>query len=573
MQLSAPTFPTDPAANFPFDGASPNSKSGHVDDRDSSPADFGRMLSAKTNGDRDKSPRPSTTARNDSSANARTSSHHRRAGHRHRAAAEESDHVASEKNDGAVDQNALLTIVPTATQSSTPQVDPAISLISGPAVLEPSAEGQTSAGAEDTVESNNVTPLVAGSQARGIWNRAAKAQGRGPAAGSEENRVNAQSAQGVRSPAIPALNTASVTRNAVTTLMPNETLTVSSIDSNPVVTDAVGVAATPRAAGADTTMPAVNGAPLPDAARLLASQATVAHSDVKQASAAEPVPSPAISGAPAASTDKMTIAATSDLVPTPVSQAGLEEKIAAALSPTSDQDITTEKPAQKTSLNAGVKKVESSYGRLGINAAKPETLMPSPAQATLPITPVAETTSFDATPLSFEAWSKDGSDGAPMVEHSSREAVESVRAASEQLTAGVQRSVKLQFSVGGEELAVRVELRGDRVHTTFRTDSPELRSALAREWQAVSTQQNGDRGQRLADPVFASSSSASNNSFSSDSGAAHQRDPESRHAREAAAEAGAFRRALRAQPAAASVSTATSAASTSTQSRRLQTFA
>jgi hypothetical protein len=185
-----------------------------------------------------------------------------------------------------------------------------------------------------------------------------------------------------------------------------------------------------------------------------------------------------------------------------------------------------------------------------------------------------ETTSFDATPLSFEAWSKDGSTAAPVVEHSSREAVESVLVASEQLTAGVQRSVKLQFSVGGEELAVRVELRGDRVHTTFRTDSPELRSALAREWQAVSTQQNGDRGQRLADPVFASSSSfGSNNSFSADSGGAHQRDPESRQAREAAAEAGAFRRALRAQPVAASVSTVAGPVSISTESRRLKTFA
>ena len=121
---------------------------------------------------------------------------------------------------------------------------------------------------------------------------------------------------------------------------------------------------------------------------------------------------------------------------------------------------------------------------------------------------------------------------------------------------------------------MRVELRGDRVHTTFRTDSPELRTALAREWQAVSTLQSGDRGQRLADPVFASSSSfGSNNSFSADSGATHQRDQQSRQAREAAGEAGAFRRALRAQPAAPSVSSVTSPVHVSPQSRRLQTFA
>ncbi len=47
-------------------------------------------------------------------------------------------------------------------------------------------------------------------------------------------------------------------------------------------------------------------------------------------------------------------------------------------------------------------------------------------------------------------------------------------------------TVNLSFKFGHEDLAVRVQLRDGEIHAQFRTDSPELRSALATEWRSVS---------------------------------------------------------------------------------------
>ena len=88
----------------------------------------------------------------------------------------------------------------------------------------------------------------------------------------------------------------------------------------------------------------------------------------------------------------------------------------------------------------------------------------------------------------------------------------------------VQKSVDLQFHVGEERLVLRVELRDGTVHTTFRTESPELRTALAHEWQAMMPTAAG-RELRLADPVF-SSTPANGGEAASGSlgqGAPHQR--------------------------------------------------
>ncbi len=81
-------------------------------------------------------------------------------------------------------------------------------------------------------------------------------------------------------------------------------------------------------------------------------------------------------------------------------------------------------------------------------------------------------------------------------------AVEVVLRAVDEVAARERSAVKLEFTIGDTELSVRVELRDDEVRTTFRTESPELRQALAHEWQAANAQ-GGDRNVRLADPVFA----------------------------------------------------------------------
>jgi len=63
-----------------------------------------------------------------------------------------------------------------------------------------------------------------------------------------------------------------------------------------------------------------------------------------------------------------------------------------------------------------------------------------------------------------------------------------------------QSAVNLHFEVGGENLSVRVALQEGQVHTQFSTDSSELRSALAHEWQSVASAPAGSV--RYADPVF-----------------------------------------------------------------------
>jgi hypothetical protein len=81
-----------------------------------------------------------------------------------------------------------------------------------------------------------------------------------------------------------------------------------------------------------------------------------------------------------------------------------------------------------------------------------------------------------------------------------------------QFSASMQKSgsVQLRLKFGGEDLSVRVELRGGAVHTDFRTDSAELRAALTREMQAVASQ-SPEQMRRYVAPVF---SPADTSSFS-----------------------------------------------------------
>ncbi len=98
-------------------------------------------------------------------------------------------------------------------------------------------------------------------------------------------------------------------------------------------------------------------------------------------------------------------------------------------------------------------------------------------------------------------------------------AVEAAMNATERFAARDQHSVNLQFTVGGSDLNVRVEMRNGEVHTTFRTDSSDLRAALATEWQSVTTPNQGDRSARLAPPVF----TAGDGGTTADDGAYRQR--------------------------------------------------
>lgn len=153
---------------------------------------------------------------------------------------------------------------------------------------------------------------------------------------------------------------------------------------------------------------------------------------------------------------------------------------------------------------------------LGINAAQPVSAMP--ALTLTPSPAAAEHVSAVSAPLTFDALVKEVATLPNEVSHAASRAVDSVMAIADHFGTGGQRAVSLQFTVSGVELAVHVELRGNAVHTTFRTDSPELRAALAAEWQSVNPTASGNRSQWLADPVFSSSSSGNGMSGNTNSG-------------------------------------------------------
>jgi hypothetical protein len=184
------------------------------------------------------------------------------------------------------------------------------------------------------------------------------------------------------------------------------------------------------------------------------------------------------------------------------------EKIAVVSPGIADVSTMRKAGAIKTVLAADGKSVTASSPRIGIDVATGSPAMPSGSlldHATDHVAPTA--------PVAAEVRSDPSLPQMVALPSTAHRAVEAVLSAAERFAARDQHSVNLQFSVGGSDLNVRVELRGNEVHTTFRTDSADLRAALASEWRAVSGSE--ERSTKLATPVF-TTSSGSNDSFSGD---------------------------------------------------------
>ncbi len=114
----------------------------------------------------------------------------------------------------------------------------------------------------------------------------------------------------------------------------------------------------------------------------------------------------------------------------------------------------------------------------------------------------------------------------PETASTAHRAVEAVLTAAQRFSTGERHAVSLQFSVGGTDLNVRVEMRADEVRATFRTDSAELRDALSHEWNAAQTDA-GARPFRLAAPVFTSNDTSGFSQFSGDQAAQQQQQRQS----------------------------------------------
>jgi hypothetical protein len=181
--------------------------------------------------------------------------------------------------------------------------------------------------------------------------------------------------------------------------------------------------------------------------------------------------------------------------------------------------------AERNFVFTGDKQVKTDSPMSGITVAKTESTMPvvpteeprSPRNPeTLSVLPVRadfQVVQPQAERITAEA-------AAPAGQNFAERAVATVTSLAEaQFSASMHRagSVQLRLKFGGEDLTVRVELREGVVHTDFRTDSPALREALAKEWQAVAAATPGQL-QRFLDPVF---SPASSSGSLADSGGQH----------------------------------------------------
>ena len=102
---------------------------------------------------------------------------------------------------------------------------------------------------------------------------------------------------------------------------------------------------------------------------------------------------------------------------------------------------------------------------------------------------------------------------APVLAHRAVETIQNVVEAQRNGSANAS-SVNLHFKFGGDDLAVRVQMRGGEVLTHFLTDSPDLRSAISAEWQKMAGQ-GGVAGLRLIDPVITPTGAGGSTGFGS----------------------------------------------------------
>jgi hypothetical protein len=135
--------------------------------------------------------------------------------------------------------------------------------------------------------------------------------------------------------------------------------------------------------------------------------------------------------------------------------------------------------------------------------------------------------------------------------------------------------VKFEFK-DATEVSVRLAYRDGDVQTTFRTDSPELRATLSREWQGYAAAfAQESRGHRVADPVFTSSENLNSpqgrDAGSSAGGDARQQQPSS-HPDHSGAHRAASASAFRSSPA-VSPSSVQPGAATRITDRLLHVFA
>ena len=189
-----------------------------------------------------------------------------------------------------------------------------------------------------------------------------------------------------------------------------------------------------------------------------------------------------------------------------------QEKIAALTGASLGSQVNSFSGVEKYFLNTAQKGVATASSALGTAVAKVSGTM---AAATNSARQKSDSTNESTTAFVFSADPAPTATltlDAPAPVATVRETMSAVISAVDALERRAdvqQKSVDLQFHVGNEKLGLRVELRDGAVHTTFRTESSEMNSALAHEWHEV-VQPALAREIHLAEPVFHSASASGN---------------------------------------------------------------
>ncbi|MBA4137681.1 MAG: hypothetical protein C0518_10230 [Opitutus sp.] len=198
------------------------------------------------------------------------------------------------------------------------------------------------------------------------------------------------------------------------------------------------------------------------------------------------------------------------------STASLPENSAAPVAVPTPGSAAVKSGPEKNFLSAAKQSVTAGRGAAGIAIAETPSAMPS-------ATPAPIATAHAAAPLAalVERISAPNAEQ-PVLIHAerslARRAIDTVTSVVDaQAAARMQPApvVQLRFKVGSEDLSVRVELRHGEVHTEFRTDSADLRSALSQEWRAVTARP--ESAVRFLEPVLfaANATGQGSTSFSS----------------------------------------------------------
>ncbi|PTY08794.1 hypothetical protein DB347_04280 [Opitutaceae bacterium EW11] len=335
-----------------------------------------------------------------------------------------------------------------------------------------------------------------------VQNPAASAQSTdGKAAGAavvDSAAANPASAPAVATAQLPASATPGVAAPAVSA---NQDPTVATAAATPApttparaVTNAYGVK---EAASAQKTQPN-----LPTSAAPQASDASTTPSPAADPTVpATPASSAAQPDAPVVATAAATASAPA---PAKASQRPGEKLAEEPASTAVSGGKTPGVRGKNASLTTEDKEVKATSARVGTTAAnwgKPmfEESRKTPSAAAevqfgTPALSSPAATEFSATPST-----------SPATQTHASQLVHEIREIADGLWAVDRNSVEVKFNFGeNDRLSVRVEYRDGAVQATFRTDSPEIRDIIAREWQTQSS--SAERPYRVADPLFSSSS-------------------------------------------------------------------